>query len=279
MRIIADSGTTKVDWRIISPDGSVKEISTEGINPVFQSKDSIESIIKNQVATAITGEVKEVFFYGAGVVSTEISSVLNDCFSKLFPGSVTYTASDILAAARSLCGHNPGIACIMGTGSNTCFYDGNEIVRNVKAGGFILGDEGSGGVLGKRLLSDFIKELLPKEISDELVKRYQIDYGSIVQKVYREPVPSRYLSSFSPFINEFRSHPYMHDLIKSSFDDFFKKNISHYRYDIYPVNFVGSIAFYYSDILEEAALDNCMTVGKILRNPIIGLTDYHLGLI
>lgn len=275
MQLIADSGSTKVDWRAIKEDGSVIEISTEGINPVFQTREQILDIFNTKLVPVLGNGVKEIYFYGAGVVSPEVCGALSGYFKEVFPESVCHAASDVLAAARALCGHKPGIACILGTGSNSCMYDGKDIVKNVRAGGFILGDEASGGYLGKRLISDFIKGLLPKEIEDVFVERYGLDYMAIVQKVYRESLPSRFLASFSPFLNEFKEHPYIHNLLRSSFDEFFKRNIVHYDYQNNDVNFVGSIAYYYSPIIKESAAAQGMRVGKIIKSPIDGLVEYH----
>ena len=279
LQLIADSGSTKVDWRAIMPDGSVKSIHTEGINPVFQTKEYIIEIFRSKLLPELGANVGEVYFYGAGVLSPDISATLSEAFKAVFPESVCHAASDILAAARALCGHNAGIACIMGTGSNTCFYDGNDVVRNVKAGGFILGDEASGGVLGRKLVSDFIKGLLPKELEQEFVKRYDLDYPKIVEKVYKQPLPSRFLASFSPFINEFRSHPHIAKLLRSSFEEFFTRNIYSYDYKNYDVNLVGSIAYYYQDILKEVAQQKGVRIGKILQSPMEGLVDYHKNVI
>lgn len=275
MILIADSGSTKVSWRAILEDGSVKEIETEGINPVFMEDEVIEKIFTDKLVPVIGSKVENVYFYGAGVVGGEPTAKLERCFSKVFEGAAVEAVSDVLAAARALCGHKPGIACILGTGSNSCFYDGEAIAKNVRAGGFILGDEASGAYLGKRLISDFIKGLLPAAIEKEFVKRYNLDYMAIVQKVYREPLPSRFLASLSPFISEYKNHPYMANLLKSSFDEFLRRNIVHYDYKKYEVNFVGSIAYYYREILEKAVAANGMRMGKVLRGPIDGLVAYH----
>ena len=275
MQLIADSGSTKVSWRAILDDGSVKAIETVGINPVFMEDAEIESILTEKLVPEIGTKVDAIFFYGAGMVGGEISAKLERCFGKVFPGSTCEAASDVLAAARALCGHKPGIACILGTGSNSCFYDGEGIAQNVRAGGFILGDEASGAYLGKRLISDFIKGLLPSPIEKEFTKRYGLDYMAIVQKVYREPMPSRFLASFSPFIAEFKNHPHIANLLKSSFEEFLRRNIIHYDYKKYPVNFVGSIAYYYKDILEKAVNAAGMRMGIILQGPIDGLVAYH----
>ena len=275
MQLIADSGSTKVSWRAILDDGSLKAVETVGINPVFMEDAAIEKILTDQLVPVIGTKVDQIFFYGAGVVGGEPSAKLERCFSKVFPGSTCEAVSDVLAAARALCGHKPGIACILGTGSNSCFYDGEGIAEHVRAGGFILGDEASGAYLGKRLLSDFIKGLLPAPIENAFNKRYGLDYMAIVQKVYREPMPSRFLASFSPFIAEFKNHPHMANLLKSSFEEFLRRNIVHYDYKKYPVNFVGSIAFYYKDILEKAVNAAGMRMGIVLQGPIDGLVAYH----
>ena len=279
MQLIADSGSTKVDWRAIKDDGSIVEISTEGINPVFITPEEIVKILSQKLLPVIGPGVKHVYFYGAGVVSPQLIATLSESFKKVFPESETFAASDVLAAARALCGHNPGIACIMGTGSNSCFYDGENIAKNVRAGGFILGDEASGGVLGKKLISDFIKGLLPAHIQAEFDKRYDLDYMKVVEKVYKQPMPSRFLASFAPFINEFIADPYMENLVSTSFDEFFKRNISQYDYKNHTVNFVGSIAFYFKDKLVAAAERNGMKVGRVLKTPIEGLVEYHKGII
>lgn len=279
MQLIADSGSTKVDWRAIKDDGSIIEISTEGINPVFITPEEIVKILSEKLLPVIGPDVENVYFYGAGVVSPQLIAILSDSFKKVFPKSETFAASDVLAAARALCGHNPGIACIMGTGSNSCFYDGENIAKNVRAGGFILGDEASGGVLGKKLISDFIKGLLPAHIEAEFNKRYDLDYMKVVEKVYKQPMPSRFLASFAPFINEFIADPYMENLVSTSFDEFFKRNISQYDYKNHTVNFVGSIAFYFKEKLVAAAERNGMKVGRVLKTPIEGLVEYHKGII
>lgn len=275
MRLIADSGSTKVSWRAMMDDGTVKAIETVGINPVFMDDATIEKILKEKLVPEIGTDVDGVFFYGAGMVGGDISATLDRCFGKVFPGSKCETASDVLAAARALCGHKPGIACILGTGSNSCFYDGEGIAMNVKAGGFILGDEASGAYLGKQLVSDFIKGLLPEPVEREFVKRYGLDYKTIVQKVYREEMPSRFLASFSLFIADFRNHPYMVNMLKSSFDAFLRRNVAQYEWRKYPVNFVGSIAYCYKDILEKCVGALGMRMGTVLKQPIDGLVEYH----
>lgn len=273
--IIADSGATKVDWRLITGSGEVKCLSSAGLSPVYMSEDEIFSEIKEHISPSVEGPVKEIYFYGAGVVGSDSINKLTRCFNRLFSGAAVFVESDMLAAARALCGRQSGIVCILGTGSNSCFYDGESIVRNVKAGGFILGDEASGAYFGKRLISDFIKGLLPDNIESEFKKRYNLDYPSIVQKVYKEEQPSRFLASFAPFILEFKDDPHINGIIRSGFEEFLNRNAAQYEYRLYKVNFTGSIAYHFRDIL-ETAVQNCnMKMGTVIPSPIEGLVAFH----
>ena len=278
MILVADSGSTKVDWVAIKKDGTIVSVKTAGINPVFITKEKIVNILEMSLVPVIGNKVEKVYFYGAGVVSDTVSEDLYSAFTEVFPGVTCSAASDMLAAARALCGNKPGIACIMGTGANSCFFDGEKMTEHVNAGGFILGDEASGGYFGKRLVSDFIKGLLPKDLNDEFIKRYDLDYLKIVDKVYKQPVPSRFLASFSYFMEDFRNTEYMQKLLKSGFRDFIERNIYSYDYKHYAVNLVGSIAYVFQKELKEVAAECGVTIGTILKSPIDGLVDYHKSL-
>ena len=275
-KIIADSGATKADWRVVHPDGAVQSITTKGINPVFLDRNQICDILQ-ELAGTFEGKVDEIHFYAAGVIGSDIERLMQTCFHDIFPDAVSASCSDMVAAARALCGFQPGIACIMGTGSNSCFYDGQQILPDkVPAGGFIIGDEGSGAVLGRKLLSDLIKRQLPPPIEKAFTARYpEIDIHYIIQKVYREPIPGRFLATFSPFLHEHRHDPHINRLLRSSFAEFFNRNIAYYDYRRYPVHIVGSIAHYYQDLITEEAQKQGMTIGKILKAPIDGLLVYH----
>jgi len=278
-KIIADSGATKVDWRVVHPNGTIQQITTAGINPLFLSKDAICDILHRELRAAFEGDVGQIHFYAAGITGAEMECYMQECFQMVFPQAHCTADSDMVAAARALCGNMPGIACIMGTGSNSCFYDGEKILPDkVPAGGFILGDEGGGAVLGRKLLSDFIKRMLPVEIDQAFKTQYPlIDIHYIIQKVYREPIPQRFLATFSPFIHEHRNHPHINDLLRTSFAEFFSRNVAQYDYQRYPVHIVGSIACYYQDIITQEAQKQGMTMGKILKAPIDGLLTYHLS--
>ncbi len=176
----------------------------------------------------------------------------------MFPGVDVSAYTDLLAAARALCGHKPGIAAILGTGGNSCFYDGKAIKDNVPACGFILGDEGSGAVIGKKFLSDYLKRQIPQDIREKFDNQFGLNYGIIVEKVYRQPYPNRFLASFSPFIYENKSNPYIQKLLKQSFEDFITRNIMQYDYKLYPLNIVGSVAYYYSDEIKKVASEKAL---------------------
>lgn len=275
MLLIADSGSTKVDWRALHSDGSVQEVTTAGINPFFQTEEQIIYELQQHLLPDVSASVNEIHFYGAGVSSPEKVLVLQNCFRKVFPKARAFAYTDLLAAARALCGHKPGIAAILGTGANSCFYDGKDIADNVPACGFILGDEGSGAVLGKKFISDYLKRQLPAEISTLFTQKYGLNYNSIIERVYRQPFPNRFLATFSVFLNENRTDPYINRLLKTNFEEFFTRNIIQYDYKKYSVNLVGSVAFHYSEIIKEVAAQNKIKIGTILKSPIDGLVEYH----
>lgn len=278
MTIVADGGSTKTSWRIICNDGQVISKETEGINPVYQNSDEIANIVKSGFEDSLYVKATDtVDFYGAGVLSDELSEKMRGAFKSVFPKAEMHFESDLLAAARALCGHRSGIACIVGTGSNSCFYDGNTITDNIKAGGFILGDEASGAYLGRRLVSDYIKNMMPPVIENAFSKRYKLDYATIVRKVYREANPNAFLASFAPFIKEYINQPYCNSLVKTGFEEFLTRNVMSYDYKRYPVNFVGSVAFHFKSVLEKCVAGYGMRLGKVIREPIDALVDYYVS--
>ena len=277
MIVIADGGSTKVDWRALSDNGAVKGITTPGINPVFLTEDEIFASFNEKLSALPVEEVREVWYYGAGIFSDDTKAAVCGALKRVFPSAECQADSDLMAAARALCGHEPGIACILGTGSNSCFYDGATITANVRAGGFILGDEASGAWFGKQLISDFVKGLLPQNLTSELVRRYGLDYPTVVQKVYRDPLPSRYLASFLPFIGEYANHPYCRNLLRRGFEAFLTRNVAQYDYRRYPVNFTGSVAWVFRDHLESCLKALGMRPGIIVKKPADLLAKYHKG--
>lgn len=274
MMIIADSGSTKVDFRIVDDGGKVRKAACEGLNPLYVSQSAIQDALDSQVLPLSGKKVDSIYFYGAGVIG-EAADKVRGAFTEVFDYDLIYVESDMLGAARALFGDKAGIACILGTGSNSCFYDGHRIVRNVRSGGFILGDEAGGADLGKRLLKAFIKGLLPEPLEKEFAERYHLDYAAIVRRVYREPEPGKFLGSFSPFIEEHISHPFINGLVSGAFNDFIGTNVMQYDCFNLEVSFVGSVAAVYKDILARCLDDAGIKLGTIMRSPVEALVQYH----
>lgn len=276
MILIADSGSTKTDWCIVLNDTLIKRIETKGINPFFQSEEEIRQALTASLLPQLPeGTFNSVHFYGAGC-TLEKAPVLRRAIADSLPVVGNIKAhSDMLAAARGLCGYDAGIACILGTGSNSCFYDGREIVSNISPLGFILGDEGSGAVLGKLLVGDVLKNQLPPAIKEAFLKEFDLTAPEIIDRVYRQPFPNRFLASLSPFIARHLEEPALRALVFNSFTAFLRRNVMQYDYEHYTVHFIGSVAHCYKEILQEAAQETGVRIGKILQSPMEGLIEYH----
>ena len=275
IQLIADSGATNTEWRVIGA-GGVGEVKTVGVSPLYINPAQIKKILKKEVLPVAGASVDKIWFYGAGVVG-DLKDTLTECLAEVFLGAEIEVESDMLAACRALFGDNPGIACILGTGSNCCWWDGKAMTSAAKAGGFILGDEGSGAYMGKMLISDYIKGLVPVALSKEFDRRYKLTYADIVSKVYREEAPSRVLASFSPFIAEHQNHPYMKNLIVESLQEFITRNVMHYDPRRNPVGFVGSVAGVYQKFIQQIFRNAGFKLGPVCPAPIEGLVKYHSG--
>ncbi len=275
MRLIADSGSSKTDWRLLNGEEIVQQFSSNGINPYYQKQDTIYNDIQNTLIPNINGNIEQVFFYGAGCIDDKklpVEKALINCF----PEAQIAVENDVLAAARALCNKEEGIACILGTGANSCFYNGRNITKNLRAFGFLLGDEGSGAYLGKQLIIRYLRKQLPEHLTEKFNNRFHLSEESIMEKVYGEPFPNRYLASFSKFLFHHQKDPYIYKLIYDAFEAFIKNYILKYQNaKAHKVHFVGSIAFYYANILRQACQDQGITVKNILETPIAGLTLYH----
>lgn len=279
MKLIADCGSTKIDWCLLNAEGSVaRRFITTGINAVMLTEEEIRGRLQAEAAPQLEGaDVKEVYFYGAGCLGDEICGNVRHAIMAVLPSAVYVEVhTDLLAAARALCGREPGIACIMGTGSNSCYYDGSEIRANVSPLGFILGDEGSGAVLGKLFLGDVLKNQLPKALADEFLAEYDLDRMTVIRRVYKEPGANRFLASVTPFMSKHIAEPKIHRLVLESFRAFFSRNVCQYEgCHTLPVHFIGSIAHYFADTLREAAAQCSCTVGTIIKSPMEGLIKFH----
>lgn len=278
MQIIADAGATSTEWRIRIHDGLILNRRTDGLNfAVGRGSDS--SLIDLRMSLVLPeDEISEIWFYGAGLVSADVCDEWENNLVNAFQCSLVHIESDLTGAARAVLGNMPGIACILGTGSNSCLWDGERIVTNVHSGGYVLGDEGSGAYIGRMLLSDFIKGLTPEQIGGTLTKRYGLDYGTIVKCLYQGTAPSRYLASFAPFIRENINHPYCRDLVSCAFDAFIQRNILPYGKKKPTLAFVGSIADVFRDILKERVEAAGYVMGEVMASPADGLIRYHFGL-
>ncbi len=275
--LIADSGSTKTDWILTTSENSILEVETLGINPVRDSRDAIFGIIKNHLASQLPEEYKvdQIFFYGAGCIDPYKKNIAEVLISIFGSDRRIAVESDLLGAARALCGNQAGIACILGTGSNSCLYDGKEIIANTSPLGYILGDEGSGAFLGKTLVGNILKKIFSQKLQDSFFKKYGLTPSIIINKVYREPMPNRFLASLVPFLAEHREEPEIHDMLIGAFRLFFERNVKAYRHPEMEINCVGSIAFYFKQEIMDAAAKEGLKMGKILQKPAQDLAFFH----
>lgn len=276
--LIADSGSTKTDWICLTGDDESTqiEVQTVGLNPFHVSDNEIRGVLAHDVLPQLgDSKVEAVYFYGSGV-RPEVEGRVEGLLRESFPDAKTVQAhSDLLGACRALCGDEAGIACILGTGANSCVYDGKKIVHNTPALGYILGDEGSGAVLGKHLLHDLYTGVLPHNLRLTFEKEMGLELSEIINKVYREPQANRFLASLSEFIHRHLDEEGIRQIVYNTFNDFINYHVSRYgRHDL-PLSFVGSIAFYYQEQLQLIVQMLGYPMGTILKSPLQGLVAYH----
>lgn len=280
MIIIADSGSTKTDWAFVAPNGDiVQRLNTPGINPFHQDDAAIKGILCD-VASSLesAGDGISIFFYGAGCTPEQASRVRNLLLEFFTSASSIEVYSDMFGAARAVCGRRMGVACILGTGANSCLYDGERIVANTPALGYVLGDEGSGAVLGRLFLNALYKGRLPQSLRETFERETSLTMADIIRRVYREPLANRFLASLSPFISRHLDVEPLRELVIENFRQFFRNNVEQYKVHqllLPPVSFVGSMAFCYSNELREAARIEEFTIGQIVKSPMDGLITYH----
>lgn len=276
MILIADSGGSKIDWRLLKSNKAILQANTPGFNPYYQPIDDLRKTVRESIQPISDEKVDEIYFYGAGVSSEKNQESIKSVFREFFAGANIEIGWDLLAAARALCGHEPGIACIMGTGSNSCLYDGTKITGNIANLGWILADEGSGANIGRKFLVDYLRENFPAGLASAFRERFPFTREEFLEKVYQKEKPSAFLASFMRFIFQHLKEPYCHKLVYDSFAEFYENNVIPYpgSKDL-KVHFTGSVAFYFSGILRQVANDKGITVKNILESPIAGLTLYH----
>ena len=276
MILIADSGSTKAEFRLFEMSGTERTFTLPGINPFYQSEAEIKELINSDLYASLTEcNIRKIYFYGAGCAFPEKKKILENALLYSFPQAEVFVDSDLLAASRALFRRSKGIACILGTGSNSCFYNGQEIEKNVSPLGFILGDEGSGAVLGRKFISDCLKNQLSVSLQKKFFSQYNISPPEIMDRVYKQPFPNRYLASLSPFLLENIDEESIYQMVKRSFTEFFERNVKQYSITDVKLGFVGSVAYYFQDILREVAEEMGYQIDKIYQSPMEGLLQFH----
>ena len=280
MIVIADAGSTKTDWSLLDKKKGISFFRTEGFNPYFNDPDTIISGFKKELPGDINYPmIEKVYYYGAGCSTEKNCKIIYKALNILFPKSVLDIGDDLLGAARSLFGNEEGIACILGTGSNSGFYDGRLITERLPSFGYLFGDEGSGAHLGKLLINDYINNNVPEDIRRAFDEKYNFSLGNILEGVYKNPYPNRFLASFTGFLTENIKSEYIEQLVKSSFTQFFEKQLKKYStFETTEVACIGSVAYHFRKVFQEIAAENSLKVTRFLKNPMKGLIRYHSGI-
>ncbi len=279
MILIADSGSTKTSWVLTNGAKVIQTVHTKGYNPYYYKNKSLLLTIKSELLPLLkTNDIDKVFFYGSGCSSDENCSMVNNALSQLFPGSTVIVHHDLYGAALALLNNKEGIACILGTGSNSCYWDGYKIISNVPSVGYLLGDEGSGTYIGMKILKGILEDKAPNYIIDSFYKYYNTTFDGILNNIYNEAEPNRFISEVSKFAEKNISNSWIQESIKQSFVDFIENQLKMYdNYQNLEVCFTGSIAFHFKQILVEVCLESNIKLGVILKNPIDGLVSYHIN--
>jgi N-acetylglucosamine kinase-like BadF-type ATPase len=278
MFFVVESGSTKSDWVLIENKNSQSFYSTMGFNPYFHSSDRIESELRmNSEIMKVADSVKGVYFYGAGCSSVELNQIVEIGLRRIFPNADILVEHDLLACAYSTYDGKPVISCIIGTGSNSCYFDGKNVSEEIPALGYILGDEGSGSFFGKQLISNFLYKRLPREISDDFIQTYNLGKDELIDRVYMRENANVFIASFMPFLAKHKSHEYIKKMVRDGFKRFLEIHVCCYRnYREVEVNFVGSISEIFEEQLREAAIEFGIQIGIIIRRPVDSLVNYHL---
>lgn len=275
--LIADSGATKAEWLLIN-NGKKKKIFTQGISPYFLTTTGIRDLVKEELMKKLNGvEIEQVYFYGTGCANPENANSIKKALRSNFPAAEVTVQTDLMGAARSVCGDEKGVTSILGTGSNSCYYNGKRITKNSPGLGYVLGDEGSGAYLGKKVLQYYLYDTFDEDLRSRFDATYVTTPVEILDNVYKKPLPNRYLASFTLFLAENRGHYMVENIIEDGLNDFFFYHLCKYN-EVwkYPVNFVGSVAYGFRDVIKELCSSYEFELGKIIKNPMDGLAQYHL---
>jgi N-acetylglucosamine kinase-like BadF-type ATPase len=281
MIIIADGGSTKTNWCLVTGEGKKVYFNTEGYNPYFSSTAYIIQSLRDTLPIDLElDEITEVNYYGAGCSTPEMRKIVEDAMKVVFTKAQVHIGHDLLAAARALLGKSEGFAAILGTGTNTCLYDGKEVIQNIDSGAYILGDEGSGCYIGKKLLTDYLRGYMPEAVRKNFWDTYKLTPDDVNEQVYTQPRANRFCASFSKFVYDSPVNiEYSRNIVRTSFEDFFRNLVTHYPdYQKYTFNCIGSVGYNFRNVLEEVVIENGMTVGNIIRSPIDNLVKFHLEL-
>jgi N-acetylglucosamine kinase-like BadF-type ATPase len=276
VQLIADSGATKCEWLLLN-NGRKKTIITSGISPYFLNGLQIVELLQKDLLPQIKNvEAEEVHFYGTGLSNPNNAKIISNSLKQLFRQAKITVDTDMLAAARALCGNEKGIACILGTGSNSCYYNGKKIVKNRPGLGYVLGDEGSGAYLGKKVIQYYLYNTFDEDLKALFDAKYVTTPTEILENVYKKPLPNRYLATFAIFLAENRGHYMIENIIEDSLNDFFFHHLCKFRESWkLPINFIGSVAFGFKDVLQDLCNSYHLTLGKVLKNPMAGLAKFH----
>jgi glucosamine kinase len=273
--LIADSGSTKCEWCLVTPRKKTSYF-TQGMSPYFLTADQMAQVIRTELCVQMKEVPEEVHFYGTGNKNPANARMIRNVLKSIFPKSQITVDHDLLGAARALCLHEPGVACILGTGSNSCSFNGKRIIKNSPGTGYVLGDEGAGTYLGKKVLQYYLYEIFEKDLMEKFDRKYHTDASEILENVYQKPVPNRYLASFTMFLSENRGHYMIENIIEDGINDFFYVHLTRYPESRkYPVHFTGSIAHHFRDVVISLCDTYGMQPGTILKNPMEGLIRYH----
>ncbi len=274
--LLADSGSTKCEWCLLE-NGKKKKIITPAISPYFVSPEETFSILEKKLKTKLgKASITDVHFYGTGLRDQTNAKNMKQVLKKLFPGAAIEVQHDLMGAARALCGTSKGIACILGTGSNSCYFNGKRIEKNSPGLGYVLGDEGSGAYLGKKVIQYYLYKTFDEELSSRFEKRFNETHESILYNVYKMPLPNRYLASFAIFLAENRGHFMIENILEDGLNDFFFTHLYKYKESwTLPIHFIGSIAFGFRDVLKELCASYELELGRVLKTPMQGLVEYH----
>lgn len=277
MIIVADSGSSKTDWMVYGLN-EIQSFSTQGINPYFLNANDILKILsKNKGLGLIADQVKEVYFFGAGCSSPDKHETVSNGLSSFFTKAFVSVDHDLIGSAYATCGNTEGLTCILGTGSNISYFDGQNLHSSNHGLGYVLGDEGAGTYFGRKVLVSYLYETMPEDLKESFSKTYEVNKDIVINTIYQKPFPNSYLATFSRFMIAHKSHPFIQQMLKDGFQEFIDTNIKDYKmYKTIPCNFVGSIAFYYQDELREVCAKNQIKVGKIIQKPIEGIFEYIL---